>query len=555
MLNQRAVPFCYLWSPHLIPRPDDWKPHVDVADFVFLEQQGSWEPPPELVRFLEAGDPPVYVGFGSCVVEDPEGLTRTVFEALERAGARGIVSAGWGGLGGGEVPPHVLLIGESAHDWLFPRCAAVCHHGGAGTTAMGLRCGRPTVVVPFFGDQPFWGRMIAEAGAGAEPVPIGELDAERLAEAFRTCARPEVRARAEEIGETLRRRNGADLAVEAFYRQLPTTADGLIGYLGFHAGERQRLLEGEIVSAELPEDDAGRLGVSVAVRIGVWLPDLLEQLRTDRVFEVDPHVLDFGRIEDREPTIDDFRGVGFGPDEWGEVQAYLETGPGDALNFSDPEIERFARLRADLGAGRDRLAATEGVEQTLREVLLERLRAYRADGLRGIAPYARPDGVHSDPAGELRVLGEDNALARAQPDLYRAFLDYPASPCPDTEQRFYWVRRRIGTRAAFLLAHVLLYSSEERGIFVVRHFYVSAAYEALQFVMGCLPHDHDCLLVGSQRLATHRNDLALRLADPTRHPAFGPPGPWAGGGLPHRRQLTPSGVYSHQGGSNAKSPS
>ncbi len=224
VINDRAVPFCYLWSPSLVPTPADWPDHVDVADFVFFEQESRFDPPRELVEFLEAGDPPVYVGFGSCVVEDPEALTRAIFAGLEQAGVRGIVSAGWGGLGGGETPPHVHLIGDCPHDWLFPRCAAVCHHGGAGTTATGLRFGRPTAVVPFFGDQPFWGHRVAEAGAGPAPVPAREVTAERLAEAFRACMRPEVKARAEEIGAALRERDGAELAVRAFYRHLPTTS-------------------------------------------------------------------------------------------------------------------------------------------------------------------------------------------------------------------------------------------------------------------------------------------------------------------------------------------
>ena len=104
------------------------------------------------------------------------------------------------------------LIDDSPHDWLFPRCRAVCHHGGAGTTAAGLRAGLPTVMVPFFGDQFFWGRIVADAGAGPEPIPIGRLDIEYLTAAFDACRRPQIRERATELGALLRASDGAELA-------------------------------------------------------------------------------------------------------------------------------------------------------------------------------------------------------------------------------------------------------------------------------------------------------------------------------------------------------
>jgi hypothetical protein len=160
------------------------------------------------------------------VVADPAALTRTVFAALERAGARGIVSEGWAHLGGAAPPPNVFMIGDCPHDWLFARCRAVCHHGGAGTTAAGLRAGLPTVVVPFFGDQFFWGQMVADAGAGPEPVAIGRLDSEALAGAFETCRGPEVRERAATLGARLRETDGAELVGRSLYRHLPVGAMG-----------------------------------------------------------------------------------------------------------------------------------------------------------------------------------------------------------------------------------------------------------------------------------------------------------------------------------------
>jgi sterol 3beta-glucosyltransferase len=224
LLEDNEVPFTYLWPASLVPKPADWGPHIELANFAFYDQARTYEPPSALLDFLAAGEAPIYVGFGSVVVEDPAALRRSVFTALDKAGARGIVSDGWAHLGGGAPPANVFLIGDSPHDWLFARCRAVCHHGGAGTTAAGLRAGLPTVVVPFFGDQFFWGRVVADAGAGPEPIPIDRLDSDALARAFETCRRAEVRERAAALGATVRETDGVELAVRSVYRHLPAGA-------------------------------------------------------------------------------------------------------------------------------------------------------------------------------------------------------------------------------------------------------------------------------------------------------------------------------------------
>ena len=221
ILHEHAVPHAYLWSPSVLDKPDDWGAEIDVTGFVFLDEAARFEPPGPLREFLGAGEPPVYVGFGSCPAPDPVALTATIFGGLAQAGVRGLVARGWAHLGAASVPPQVHLVDELPHDWLFPRCAAVCHHGGAGTTAAGLRSGLPTIVVPFFGDQYFWGRIVSEAGAGPTPVPIGALTAETLAEAIRFALRPEVRDHAVALGQKVRTQRGDEDGVASFYRHLP----------------------------------------------------------------------------------------------------------------------------------------------------------------------------------------------------------------------------------------------------------------------------------------------------------------------------------------------
>ncbi|KAH7110043.1 glycosyltransferase family 28 domain-containing protein [Dactylonectria estremocensis] len=210
LLPRLRVPYSYLWSQSLIPKPSDWGSHISITGFSFLSLANSYTPPADLVDFLERGPPPIYVGFGSIVVDDPQALTRLIFYAVKLAGVRAIVSKGWGGVGSGDdVPETIYLIGNCPHDWLFQRVSAVVHHGGAGTTAAGIAAGRPTVVVPFFGDQPFWGQMIARAGAGPTPVPFKEMTAETLAASITFALKPEVQEAVQDMAQHIGMEDGA----------------------------------------------------------------------------------------------------------------------------------------------------------------------------------------------------------------------------------------------------------------------------------------------------------------------------------------------------------
>ncbi|KXX74538.1 Sterol 3-beta-glucosyltransferase [Madurella mycetomatis] len=218
------VPFTYLWSPGLVPKPSDWGGEVDVAGFVFLDLASSFDPPDPLNKFLEGGDePPIYIGFGSIVVDDADRFTQMIFDAVKLAGVRALVSKGWGGLGGDslDVPDNVFLLDNTPHDWLFPKVRACVIHGGAGTTAIALKCGKPTMIVPFFGDQHFWGTMVANTGAGPQPVPYKHLTAEKLAEGIRYCITGEAREAAERIARDIEKEgDGAENACRAFHRGL-----------------------------------------------------------------------------------------------------------------------------------------------------------------------------------------------------------------------------------------------------------------------------------------------------------------------------------------------
>ncbi|KAK0185951.1 glycosyltransferase family 1 protein [Armillaria mellea] len=222
-LETCKIPWTYCMSPALVPKPKDWKNHIDVVGFYFLDLATNYTPPDDLAAFLAAGDAPIYIGFGSVVVDDPAAMTATIFAATKQAGVRALVSAGWGGLGGVTVPSHIFILGNIPHDWLFAngRVAAVVHHGGAGTTAAGLSKGLPTVVVPFFGDQGFWGNMIHKAGAGPAPIPPKSLTVDSLKDAVIFAISPAAKSGARRMAEQILHEDGVNRGVESFYRHLP----------------------------------------------------------------------------------------------------------------------------------------------------------------------------------------------------------------------------------------------------------------------------------------------------------------------------------------------
>lgn len=212
----RPIPALHGYSRHVIARPDDWSESATVTGYWFLDQTGQWEPPQDLTQFLSKGEPPVYFGFGSIFGQNPGQTTRIVLEAVRRSGVRAILAKGWGGLIPEELSPSdsVMTIESAPHSWLFPRVQAVVHHGGCGTTAAGLLAGRPSIICPFFGDQPFWGHQIFRLKAGPPPIPQKKLTADRLCRAIdRVINDPVMRENAGELGRRIQEENGVSHAV------------------------------------------------------------------------------------------------------------------------------------------------------------------------------------------------------------------------------------------------------------------------------------------------------------------------------------------------------
>ena len=219
--NQRVTPILFGFSPQVISKPPDWGADVHVTGYWSLDAAPGWQPPPALVEFLEAGPPPVFVGFGSNISRDMDKLAEIALAALAQTGQRGLLLSGWGGLAPIDLPDGVFQIESVPFAWLFPRMKALVHHGGVGTTADALRAGVPSIIVPFTADQPYWGRRVQQLGVGPAPIDHRKLTVERLASAIRAATTDKaLRRRAADLGASLRAEDGVARAVEIVERYL-----------------------------------------------------------------------------------------------------------------------------------------------------------------------------------------------------------------------------------------------------------------------------------------------------------------------------------------------
>lgn len=205
-------------SNHVFPKPQDWLETVHNTGYWFLNQEENWSPSDEMRQFLQAGTPPVYVGFGS--LGNPTKAIQTtelVIDAVTRSGQRGILATGWSGmekLSRDRIPKHILIIESVPHAWLFSKMSAVVHHGGAGTTAAGLRAGVPSVIIPHSNDQFAWGKRVYELGVGAKPIPRKQLTAEKLSTAISSVSNEKIKARAKILGAKIQQENGVEVAAQ-----------------------------------------------------------------------------------------------------------------------------------------------------------------------------------------------------------------------------------------------------------------------------------------------------------------------------------------------------
>lgn len=221
-INGHTIPVLYAMSPMLFPRPANWNEHIHMTGFWTSQQKEEFTPNQELIDFLAKGSEPIYIGFGSMVSGDMGETLQMVLDAVEQSGVRAIMAKGWGGSDAKvKVPKSVYLADYIPHSWLFDHVCAVVHHGGAGTTAAGLRAGKPTLVIPFGGDQPFWGTRVRNLGCGPKPIKRDNLSVEKLAKAITDLTTTAAyKVAAEELGARLQQENGVVTAADMIENEI-----------------------------------------------------------------------------------------------------------------------------------------------------------------------------------------------------------------------------------------------------------------------------------------------------------------------------------------------
>jgi len=235
--HNQPIVHLHVFSPEVLPKPKDWREQAHVTGYLFLNNTTSWQPPQHLNDFLLAGDAPIYIGFGSMVGGNAKQLGHLILQAVTKANCRVIIAKGWGGVefddqevndgelnhsktSSGEIK-NICIIDSAPHDWLFPQVSAVVHHGGAGSTAAGLKAGKPTLICPFSMDQPFWGKRVENLMVGLPAIHQRKLTVNNLAEALiELTSNQLIKSNAKAMGIKISAENGVQQAVDIIEKAL-----------------------------------------------------------------------------------------------------------------------------------------------------------------------------------------------------------------------------------------------------------------------------------------------------------------------------------------------
>ena len=212
------TPLLLACSPSVVPSSPDWSPNVHVTGYLFLENK-QYHPPDVLSRFFKAGEPPICVTFGSMINKRSQQIHQMIVDVINTCQGRAILLTGWSKFKPVSQSENILILDEAPHEWLFPRCKAVIHHGGAGTTAAGLRAGIPSIILPHAADQPFWGARVYALSAGSRPIPVRKLSHSHLMQALKEIDDPVIINPAQVIGSKICAERGLETAIELIERE------------------------------------------------------------------------------------------------------------------------------------------------------------------------------------------------------------------------------------------------------------------------------------------------------------------------------------------------
>lgn len=204
----------FAFSPVVIPPAKEWGSHVHVTGYWFMPE-GAERLDPQLVDFINAGPPPVCVGFGSMIHPKAAEIQRTILTGLRQTRQRVVVLTGWTDWVNQEDSDQFYFTQHASHEWLFPRSRLIIHHGGAGTTAAALKSSVPSLVIPFAADQFFWARQVQRLGAGFTTLNLANLSPMKIVEAVRVCLEDEkIRVRTRFLADQIKAEDGVGVACQ-----------------------------------------------------------------------------------------------------------------------------------------------------------------------------------------------------------------------------------------------------------------------------------------------------------------------------------------------------
>lgn len=208
-----STPILCAWSPSVISPSKEWAANIAVTGYYFSDVDTGYQPASDLQHFLDTGNPPICVSFGSMLNRDAKKIDSIIRESLRLTNNRGIILSGWSEVKN-DSTKEILYIDAVPHQWLLPRCKVIIHHGGAGTTAAGLRAGIPNIVIPFVADQPFWGKRVHAIDAGPIPIPVNKISTEKLTSAIIETDKYAIRKHSKDIGQILRNEDGVGFSID-----------------------------------------------------------------------------------------------------------------------------------------------------------------------------------------------------------------------------------------------------------------------------------------------------------------------------------------------------
>jgi hypothetical protein len=284
------------------------------------------------------------------------------------------------------------------------------------------------------------------------------------------------------------------------------TVDELMTFLGYSETAANKLYEGEIISRGLESGTEKELAVTVAMLVRAPVAQLVKSVREGRIFDIHKDMIAFGDLGDAPPDKESFAKLGFGAEDVKEISRLSKVKPGSSLNFSTSEIERLQSVvkRFPAKEVEKDAALREALNAEYRAILMERLKAYRENGLGAVAPYARSGGKQANPGQELTDQADRAALMKQKmPEFHRAILNYPRYSGDDIQNQFLWLNKLAEDRPTFVLAHRMYrYKPKEYVVEVYREFYVGHSYNSLHIVVGALPVKEGTLLFYANRTST-----------------------------------------------------